>query len=86
MAGSAKPGPHAASAAALAGLEKLFLELYTRSGAEKYGLAQGDFARILAEIGAKYLPAAAGADEAAALFASLRVEELALARACAAGS
>lgn len=64
-------------------LQKLFVELYGKSGAEKFGLTLGDFARILIEIGAKYLPADAGPAEAVEFYTSLRVEELAVARACA---
>ncbi len=64
----------------------LFSELYERSGAQGLGMAAGEFARILAEVGARYLPRAAGQAEATALYQGLRVEELALARACAAGN
>jgi RNA polymerase sigma-70 factor (ECF subfamily) len=45
-----------------------------------------DFTRILAEIGAKYLEAEAGESRANEFFRGLHLEELALARACAAGS
>ncbi len=68
------------------GLTALFTELFGKSQAELYGLAAGEFLRILAEVGARYLPPDAGEREALELYQSLRVEELALARACAAGS
>ncbi len=60
-------------------------ELYQKSSGEQLGLSREQFAAVLKEIAAKYLPASAVEGEAAELYASLRVEELALARACAAG-
>ena len=60
-------------------------DLYEKSGGELLGLSRERFAAILEEIGAKYLPAGTAERDAASLYASLRVEELALARACAAG-
>jgi len=60
-------------------------ELYARSGAAAYGVSAEQFARILEDIQRKYLPNAA-ASEKAVLCAGLRLEELALARACAAGN
>jgi len=67
------------------GLESLMADLYEKSRGEPLGLSREQFAAILKEIGAKYLPAGAAEREAASLYASLRVEELALARACSAG-
>src|SRR6516164_6430216 len=58
--------------------------LYQRSGAAAYGITAGQFAVILEEIQRKYLPGAS-TEEAADFCASLRLEELALARACATG-
>jgi len=58
-------------------------ELYEKSG--NSGLSREQFAAVLNEVAVKYLPADASARQAAELYASLRVEELALARACAAG-
>ena len=57
--------------------------LYEKSG--NSGLSREQFVAILTQIATKYLPASASAQETAELYASLRVEELALARACAAG-
>ncbi len=57
--------------------------LYEKSG--NFGLSREHFAAILSQIAAKYLPSGASSQETAELCASLRVEELALARACAAG-
>jgi len=62
----------------------LLAELHARSGGEKIGLARETFAAILCEVGSKQ--AACSEPELRAFFLSLRVDELALARACAAGS
>ena len=66
--------------------------LYERSGAAAYGLSAGQFAAILDEILRKYLPvnsaqasAQQEAQQKADFCAALRLEELVLARACAAG-
>ena len=68
------------------GLVSLMDELYGRSRAEKYGLSGSEFAAILEEVGAKFLPSEAGLSETRDLYVSLKVEELVLARACAAGN
>jgi RNA polymerase sigma-70 factor (ECF subfamily) len=65
------------------GLETMVTGLYEKSG--NSGLSREQFAVILEQVAAKYLPADASARETAEFYASLRVEELALARACAAG-
>src|SRR5215469_13281131 len=72
-------------AAAPPGLESTVAELYHKSRAAEFSLSGEQFTAILIEISAKYLPGAA-APEIRALYLSLRVEELALARACAAGN
>jgi len=59
--------------------------LYERSGAAAYELSIEKFALILGEIQRKYIPQAS-AREAADFCAALRLEELVLARACAAGN
>jgi RNA polymerase sigma-70 factor (ECF subfamily) len=66
--------------------ESVSAKLYRQAGAERFGLAQEDFAAILQEVVAKYLPAGAGPSEVLELLRSLRVEELALARSCARGN
>jgi RNA polymerase sigma-70 factor (ECF subfamily) len=66
--------------------EMLATRLHGESGAEKFGLTPRDFAGILQEVAIKYLPAAATTSEIADLLTHLRLEELALARACAAGN
>src|SRR5580704_6407663 len=82
MLKSAQPGDGEAAAA-------LAAALYERSGAAAYGLSVERFAVILDEILHKhYLPNSthASLQQKADFCAGLRVEELALARACAAGN
>jgi len=67
-------------------MDSLVSELYARSCGEKFGLSSQAFAVILREIGEKYLAPGAGPDETRELYFSLRIEELALARSCAAGN
>ncbi len=62
----------------------LLAELYARSKAESYGLGREPFVAILNSIAAKYTPGVSEI-ELRAFYVSLHVEELALARACAAG-
>lgn len=66
-------------------VQELLAELYARSGAEKFALTRESFAAILREIGERYVTVATPEGEVRTLFISLRVEELALARACASG-
>ena len=66
--------------------ESLSTKLYRQAGAERFGLAHQDFASILQEVAAKYLPADASPSEVLELLTNLRVEELALARSCARGN
>jgi RNA polymerase sigma-70 factor, ECF subfamily len=68
---------------AVAGVESVITDLYEKSG--NSGLSREQFGSILNEVAAKYLPEDASAREVAEFYAGLRVEELALARACAAG-
>lgn len=63
----------------------LLAELHLKAGCDKIGLTRESFAVILGEVGAKHASAASRA-EAVTFFLSLRVDELALARACAAGN
>ena len=69
--------------AILAGQESLVAELYERSAAAKYDLPRAEFNAALEQVVRKYLP---DPQQVSELLAGLRVEELALARACAAGS
>ena len=84
MSATTNPGVHSLAGLA-SGVESVMAELYQKSGGEQLGLSRERFAAVLQEIAAKYLPASAVEGEAAELYGSLRVEELALARACAAG-
>ena len=60
-------------------------ELYEKSRGQEFGLTREGFAQILQEVRKKYLPERASQAETLTLYSSLHVEELALARACAAG-
>jgi len=73
------------SAAVESAVADLLVESHARSGSEKVGLARETFAAILCEVATKYLPAETNQSEARTFLLTLRVEELALARACAAG-
>ena len=66
--------------------EPLSAPLYREAGGEKLGLTPQAFAGILQEVASKYLPATATPAEVLDFITHLRVEDLALARACAAGS
>jgi RNA polymerase sigma-70 factor (ECF subfamily) len=66
--------------------ESVCTRLYRQAGAERFGLAVEDFASILQEVAAKYRPRDATQAEVLELLESLRLEELALARACARGN
>jgi RNA polymerase sigma-70 factor, ECF subfamily len=58
--------------------------LYEESGGRGFGLTLASFAAILLEVSGRYVPGA-GERELAAFHRGLRVQDLALARACAAG-
>jgi RNA polymerase sigma-70 factor (ECF subfamily) len=75
-----------AGATAVSIPEPLLAKLYGESGAERFGLTQRDFAGILEDVAGKYLRAGAKSSEVSEFLTSLRVEELALARACARGN
>jgi RNA polymerase sigma-70 factor (ECF subfamily) len=61
----------------------MLAELHAKAGCERIGLTRESFSTILCEVGTK--SGASSAGEARTFFLSLRVDELALARACAAG-
>jgi RNA polymerase sigma-70 factor (ECF subfamily) len=63
----------------------LLAELQAKSGCEKIGLSGESLAAVLCDVAAKYLPAGATQTEVETFLLTLRIEELALARACAAG-
>src|SRR5246127_4491431 len=62
---------------------EMLAELHAKAGCERIGVTRESFSVILCEVGTKY--GASSEDEARTFFLSLRVDELALARACAAG-
>lgn len=75
------------SPSALASIvREVLTELYAKSEGEKVGVTSESFATILCEVGGKYISVGTREEEVRAFFLSLRVQELALARACAAGS
>ena len=59
------------------------LELYRKSGAEQFGITAGEFTAILDDVARK---GECSGRERQEFFARLHVEDLALARACAAGN
>jgi RNA polymerase sigma-70 factor (ECF subfamily) len=67
------------------GLDSVVTEIYQKSRGEEFGLTRQQFDSVLLEIARKYLPADAEQNDVRELYASLRAEELALARACALG-
>jgi RNA polymerase sigma-70 factor (ECF subfamily) len=73
------------SAAVQSAVADLLVELHAKSGCEQIGLARESFSAILCDVATKYLPAGNTEAEAHTFLLTLRVEELALARACAAG-
>jgi RNA polymerase sigma-70 factor (ECF subfamily) len=66
-------------------VNELLADLHAKGGCEKIGLTRNSFAVILCEVGSKHATAATSETEIRTFFLSLRVDELALARACAAG-
>jgi RNA polymerase sigma-70 factor (ECF subfamily) len=67
-------------------VSELEAELHAKSGCEKVGFAREAFVVVLCEVGAKFSTPATSETELRSFFLALRVDELALARACAAGS
>ena len=67
-------------------LVSLIRELYCKSGGEKLGLPQQEFVVIICRVGEKYLPPNAQITQHKELYLNLRVDELALAHACALGN
>jgi RNA polymerase sigma-70 factor (ECF subfamily) len=67
-------------------IQTLAAECYSKCGAEKFGFTCDDVASILAEVARKHTPAAAAPAQLHGFCVSLKIEELVLARACAAGN
>jgi len=74
------------SAAVESAVAGLLVELHAKSGCDKIGITCESFGAILCDVATKYLPAGNTEAEARTFLLTLRVEELALARACAAGN
>jgi RNA polymerase sigma-70 factor, ECF subfamily len=66
-------------------VKELLADLYAKSGGEKIGFTREAFAAVLCEVGSKQFTPATSESEIRTFLLSLRVDELALARACAAG-
>jgi RNA polymerase sigma-70 factor, ECF subfamily len=73
------------SAPVQSAVAELVAGLHAKAGCEKFDLSCESFAAILCGVARKYLPSEASESEARAFLLTLRVDELALARACAAG-
>ena len=65
-------------------LTPVIRELFEKSNGKRYGLSETDFCRILDQVAAKYLPGATPSEKQK-FWGELKLEELALARACARG-
>jgi RNA polymerase sigma-70 factor, ECF subfamily len=77
---SARPNPDLQAL-----VNELLPELHAKAACEKVGLARDAFSAILCEVATKYADSCSQAEQRTFLL-SLRVDELALARACAEGS
>lgn len=65
---------------------ELLAELHSKAACEHIGIPRESFAEILCQVGGKYLTPANSESEIRTFFLALRVDELALARACAEGN
>src|ERR1700690_3779636 len=66
-------------------VNELLADLHAKGGCGRIGLTRESFAVILCEVGSKHATATTPETEIRTFFLGLRVDELALARACAAG-
>jgi RNA polymerase sigma-70 factor, ECF subfamily len=67
-------------------VNELLADLHAKGGCEKIGLTREALAAILCDIGSRHATAVTSESEIRVFFLSLRIDELALARACAAGN
>jgi RNA polymerase sigma-70 factor (ECF subfamily) len=67
-------------------VNELLVDLCAKSDCEKIGLTRDSFGAILCEVGSKHVSAISSEGEIRTFLLGLRVDELALARACAAGN
>lgn len=87
MSGATQDGvAQAGTVQSASGLHPACDDLCAQSRSTDWGISHSDFAQVLLAIGAKYLSPEALPNEATTFFKGLRVEELALARGCAAGN
>ena len=80
------PLPGAGEGVRLNPFSHLISELYDRSGAREFAISAADFKVILGEVVAAQCPVEASGSDVRRLLDSLRIDELVLARACAAGN
>jgi RNA polymerase sigma-70 factor, ECF subfamily len=73
------------SSAVQSAVTEVLPELHSKGSCERVGISQVAFGVMLGDVAMKYLPPDAGQTEAREFLLTLRVEELALARGCAAG-
>jgi len=74
------------SASVYSAVSDLLADLHAKGGCEKIGLTRESFAVILCEVATKYLPAGTTRADTRTFLLTLRIDELALAQACAAGN
>ncbi len=74
------------ASAPLAGLQDLLDALYAASEASQFGISRGHFTDILTEVVRQYDTIHEGSSDVRELLSSLKIAELVLARACAAGN
>jgi RNA polymerase sigma-70 factor (ECF subfamily) len=74
------------SAAVHSAVSDLLAELHARAGCEKLGITREVFAQILCDVSTKYLSPESSQPEVRTFLQTLRIDELALARGCAAGN
>jgi RNA polymerase sigma-70 factor, ECF subfamily len=74
------------SAAVQSAVAELLAQLHARGECDKVGLSREILADILSEVASKYLPSGANHNEVCAFLVTLRIDELALARACSVGN
>src|SRR5438105_8074167 len=80
------PGSSHSASSVTARLEPLLVELFDKSGGQRYGMDLAQFSAILIAIAEKYLSPDAKETEVRELYLSLRIEELVLSRCCASGN
>ncbi len=67
-------------------LQAISSDLFRKSGAQEFGVSEGEFRNLLQQVASKCLSASASAKDARCFFEGLHLPELALAQACANGN